>query len=532
MEAEDAATTLAPEAPATNAPDRLAPPVHTFGNLPANACANTNAPASLGAQPVAVPRAPKVYVAICTRDWMAEAHTSESVRNIGRACGVELVVRYMMNDGVARARNNHAAAFLESDCDILFFLDSDIIIEARHFNRIISALWHAMTHTGAEIRKHIVCGLYPKKQCVLDWVVNYLPGEVPDKDGYMRVKHAGTGAFGITRTMLLDFIAKNPAIEYRGDPSPDAKRWDLFPMHATGPDAPEGQIERLRALLATPDATIDAVRAALVPTGKPGHYDSEDWKFCNRARASGWDVWIDTQSQLRHVGKIVYPLQFTLSDDDVVDLFVHRYGIYPDHVRAFMASGSKAPGLMGGQRESPVRHWPREFPVSDLHQADVLTGCYDVPYILEPGKEFVIVDIGADVGAFARWAAKRWPKCPIHSYEWRSELIGPLQTTATAIGERYGLKPTVYAGPVRAQDVEGFPVAPVVKIDAPGSERELVQALQVLGRLEGIDCLMVKYADELTAYFLRTILNPTHMTHCHQRFTENTGILKFLRRGS
>lgn len=472
---------IARESPA----DALAPPVHEFAAL-----RPPESPAA--AAPVEIPKPPKVFIALCTRDWQSEAHTTESVRNIGRACAVEIEVRYMMNDGVARARNNLAAAFLESDATILFFLDNDIIIEPRHFMRLVDFISKPQADGK---RPGIACALYPKKQPVLEWVVNWLPGEIADENGFMRVKHAGTGAMAITREMLTSFIAANPQIEYSGDPSPDAKRWDLFPMHAEN-----------------------------------GRYLSEDWKFCEMARAAGWDVWVDTRSQLRHIGKIVYPLQFTLTDEEVVDLVSHRYHVNADHIRTFIASGSKSPGLMGGHRESGVRHWPREYPVGDLHQGDVLAGCYDVPFFCEPGKEFEIIDIGADVGGFARWASKRWPKCLIHCYEANPALIESLNCTAAAIADKHGVKPTVCSDPITPALAAGLPLARALKVDSAGNERDILNALASEGRLGEFDAIMIKYYDELTAYFLRTLVNATHFTHCHQRFTENVGIVKFLGR--
>jgi len=463
------------------------PPVHAWAAQQDAIAAAVNGAAPA---PVAVPRVPKVFVALCTRDWQSEAHTSESVRAIGRACNVELFVRYMMNDGVARARNNLAAAFLtETDCDILFFLDNDIIIEPSQFSSLLNGF--------SEPSRHIICGLYPKKQPILEWVVNALPGELPDANGFQKMKHCGTGCMMITREMLKDFIAKNPQIEYKGDPSPDAVRWDLFPMHAEN-----------------------------------GRYLSEDWKFCEMARAAGWEIYADTKVQLRHIGKIVYPMQLTLSDDEIVDVVAWRYNIEPDQVRAFIASGGKSPGFPGGHRATGIRHWPKEYPVGDLHQGDVLAGVYDVPYFCEAGKEFAIIDLGADVGGFARWAAKKWPKCQIHSYEWRAELIRPLQATADAIRDKYGLRPIIYAGPVTPKDVAGLPAARVIKIDAAGQERDLLMALAAENRLAEFDAIMIKYYDELTAYFLKTTLSPTHHTHCFQRFDEQKGVIKFLRRAA
>ncbi len=524
------------------ATDPLSPPVHAFPS--------TESPTV----PVAVPSRLKVFIALCTRDWQSEAHNSESVRNIGRTCNAEIHVRYQMNDGVARSRNNLAAAFLESDCDILSFLDNDIIMETKHFDRtaigpfstslppvtleetlkqipvIVDGVRRA--YAGGR-RRGVVCCLYPKKQAILDWVVNYLPGEVPDEDGYLKVKHAGTGAMSISREALEDFIRKHPEIKYVGDPAPDAVRWDLFPMHATGPDSPGPQMERVRAILEKGEGDIAAlIKETIKPTGVPGHYDSEDWKFCNMMRSAGWDIYVDTRSQLRHVGKIVFPLQFTLTDEEVVDIIVHRYQIYPDHVRTFLASGTKSPGLMGGHREAGVRHWPSDWKsIGDLHHGDVLGGCYDVPYHVEDGQAFDIIDIGADVGAFARWAAKRWPKCPIHCYESNPELVSCLNVTCERIAELQGVKPQVYLGAVWPKSVESLPSARVIKIDLPGQEREIIEALLAVGRVGDFDAIMIKYYDELTAYFLERVLAGTHFKHNHQRFAkENIGIVKFLRR--
>jgi FkbM family methyltransferase len=44
----------------------------------------------------------------------------------------------------------------------------------------------------------------------------------------------------------------------------------------------------------------------------------------------------------------------------------------------------------------------------------VLAGCYDLPFEFSRPR---ILDIGANAGAFAIWAAKRWPGCHVTCYE-------------------------------------------------------------------------------------------------------------------
>jgi len=56
--------------------------------------------------------------------------------------------------------------------------------------------------------------------------------------------------------------------------------------------------------------------------------------------------------------------------------------------------------------------WPEQFNLNQDHCEDVLAGCYELS--VTPTK---IIDIGANVGAFARWASLRWPEAKIHCYE-------------------------------------------------------------------------------------------------------------------
>jgi hypothetical protein len=454
------------------------PPIHDF----------PNAQGAVALDAVVVQtRLPKVFIALCTRDWQVESHTSESVRIIANTCKCEVVVRYMMNDGVARSRNNLAAMFLESDCTHLFFLDNDIIIEPWQFQKLLDA------------DKDLVCALYPKKQGALAWVINHLSmNETPDKFGRMRVKHAGTGAWLLERKALEKHIAKRPEIKYVES---GLTRWDVFPMHAVN-----------------------------------GEYLSEDWFFCNRWIEDGFEIWVDTTCQLRHIGKIIYPLQFTLSDEEVVDIIQNRYGIWPDVIRSFIASGERSPGLWGGHRHQFVRLWPKDFPVGDLHQGDVLAGCYDFPPFVEmSAKEAppppVIIDLGADCGALVRWAQKRWVGVTIHAYEENPEKLKWLETTADGLRNAGTLSTITTSGQIPSgADWSALPKATVLKIDLPGREREVIEALMFSKRMPEFDAVLIRYTDEMTAFFVKTMVEQTHVLHCYQRNRDGRGLMKFMRR--
>jgi len=53
-----------------------------------------------------------------------------------------------------------------------------------------------------------------------------------------------------------------------------------------------------------------------------------DWRanptaFCRMAQEAGIPIVVDTRVQVRHVGKIVFPLHASLTDDEVADI-VHK----------------------------------------------------------------------------------------------------------------------------------------------------------------------------------------------------------------
>lgn len=60
--------------------------------------------------------------------------------------------------------------------------------------------------------------------------------------------------------------------------------------------------------------------------------------------------------------------------------------------------------------------WPASYGLHPDHCRDVLQGvAYDIPY--DPPLPPVILDLGANVGAFCRFAVRRWKGAIIHAYE-------------------------------------------------------------------------------------------------------------------
>jgi hypothetical protein len=75
--------------------------------------------------------------------------------------------------------------------------------------------------------------------------------------------------------------------------------------------------------------------------------------------------------------------------------------------------------------------WPKSYGLPENHCRDVLEGSYDCPY--NPTTPPVVLDLGANVGAFTRWAVKRWPGATVHAYEPCPANFALLEKTAEHI---------------------------------------------------------------------------------------------------
>jgi FkbM family methyltransferase len=170
--------------------------------------------------------------------------------------------------------------------------------------------------------------------------------------------------------------------------------------------------------------------------------------------------------------------------------------------------------------------WPKDYGLPEDYCGDVLRGTYDVPF--NPQKPPVILDIGANVGAFARWATTRWPGCRIHCYEPNPKAyplllrtVGPMSNVATY---QYGIDDDenhgvvkLYQGPhnlgeasvvndylgqtesvdVVVNNTTILPPADILKIDAEGVERRILFELKTWGRLKPFSAVMLETHSEL-----------------------------------
>lgn len=175
--------------------------------------------------------------------------------------GIELHAQRIADSLAPRARNTAAAAFLKSDCDYLLFIDADIHFNAEHIANIL------------EGDEPIVCGVYflkdetgERKPCL----VHIKGDEGRMLEGRVKVARSGTGFMRIHRSVFEKMIESGIAPAYGNHGS---QQHDFFQVGV-----------------------------------RNGEYLSEDWTFCDNARALGIDVLIDTRVVLWHEGTALFPL--------------------------------------------------------------------------------------------------------------------------------------------------------------------------------------------------------------------------------
>lgn len=172
---------------------------------------------------------------------------------IGSICGCSVV---------SRARNLLAQDLLESECDYMLFIDSDINFEPEAILRLMA--W------GSDPRKGIVAAV-PRTRSedkVYITTLNYDDnGELTMNGmGLVRADRVATAFMLIRREVVATMAAANPDWTYY-DKRSDRMVPCLFDFELT----------------------------------KEG-YIGEDFLFCDRARALGFEVWIDPSITLGHMG--------------------------------------------------------------------------------------------------------------------------------------------------------------------------------------------------------------------------------------
>lgn len=180
--------------------------------------------------------------------------------NIGSICGCSVV---------SRARNLLVKDFLESDCTDLMFIDADINFEAEDVLRLMA--W------ASDPKKGIVGGVPRTRKTNKVYIAQLDQDEeglTMNKMGLVRAKRIATAFMLVRREVFTQLIDANP-------------QWAYYDH--------------------TSDRQLSAVFDFLVT--EEG-YMGEDYLFCDRARAIGYEIWIDPTIKLGHMGVQEYEGDF------------------------------------------------------------------------------------------------------------------------------------------------------------------------------------------------------------------------------
>ncbi|MFQ5514713.1 MAG: glycosyltransferase [Myxococcota bacterium] len=222
----------------------------------------------------------QVFIAVFAYSGVTPATLDCLLRDLPRLPGVTYH-RESHDALISRSRSVAATEFLRSQSEILIMLDHDLSWQPGDLERLIERVGET---------RAVVGGLYAKRGFGHGIALRFAePGdhELGD-DRLVRATYLATGFFGVHRDVLQKLAGSLPLT------SEDF--WPFFLPVLTEP------------------------RHA----GERPEYLSEDWAFCQRAAAAGFELWVDLRPRLVHNGAHGFRVldgQFELpSDDDRITL--------------------------------------------------------------------------------------------------------------------------------------------------------------------------------------------------------------------
>ena len=252
--------------------------------------------------PIEELRERKIFVATPMYGGMCGGQYTKSTADLAKLAmhyGMEVEFFYLFNESlITRARNYCVDEFLRNEnFTHLMFIDSDIGFNA---NDVLSLA--ALASPDSEY--DILCGPYPKKtiswekikmavdkgfadenpQRLANYVGDYVfnPAEGQSEialDAPVEVLEGGTGFMMIKRETFEKYAEAYPELKY----VPDHIRSEHF--------------DGTREIMCYFDALIDP---------KSKRYLSEDYMFCQWARAAGLKVWMCPWMNMSHTGSYVF----------------------------------------------------------------------------------------------------------------------------------------------------------------------------------------------------------------------------------
>jgi hypothetical protein len=219
---------------------------------------------------------------------------------------------WILLDGpaVQIARNEIAAYAMQEKFDELIFWDKDVLAQRDGEDVTSSALMRLIGHD-----RDIVTAVYSSRSLNTHWHVHPLKGEEADENGLQRVERASIGFSKIKVSVFKKIAAQNPdRVAVLVDPNKAPKSVpELFPMELKGRNTAEYRLKQIRAAMSEVK-NDEALRARIereltIRYDEPNAFLSEDFGFCDLARAAGYDIWMDTLMVLGHQASVVVPVE-------------------------------------------------------------------------------------------------------------------------------------------------------------------------------------------------------------------------------
>lgn len=226
-------------------------------------------------------------------------------------CGAQVIKGQVTDSGsIPRSRNMMVARALAADATDLLFIDSDM--GWRPMDAIRLLMWDT---------PDIVAAAYPARSDKNSrWIV--VTDEKTEMDlssGLISVRRAGTGFMRIPTALLRELIEQHPELHY-----------EAFHTVAMTAEQYDARVKELEGQGATPEAAVEAAtlekerskleadnlyalfnyRHGTEPDGHVGLL-SEDYYFCDVARAAGFRILIDPNIWMSHEGRKVWEGKFS-----------------------------------------------------------------------------------------------------------------------------------------------------------------------------------------------------------------------------
>lgn len=204
-----------------------------------------------------------------------------ALMELDKSLDPKVEIRFVSNEAlIDRARSVVASRFLESDCDVLLFIDADILFKAGDALKLCRICYEeGLDIVGAPYLKKTITAPQFSFKAIDDKEM-----EIGTDGGVYEVRAVPTGFMAINRKVLEKMKETMPLCNPRS--------LKFYPFFV--PMAKE----------------IDGEWV----------YCGEDWAFTERARELGFKCWVDTRIILKHVGRYEY------SADDIY-LEKHRFNI-------------------------------------------------------------------------------------------------------------------------------------------------------------------------------------------------------------